>query len=256
MACKILVRGLTLFTLVMGCLLTAQRLPAQSQAGIRFTTIAPVGEYETLGIVQAVGNVSPAIMDPTKPFKEAFRSLTPELETQAKARAANMVVITNISLIPVGGGSLAMIVHGTAIRTGALGSQGAMTGNQPATQGEGVVPGATGAAAADASGSWYGELLEPGGKEPLKVTLNLAGAVAPGEVGGGYVLQKSGCEFSLKYEGKEGSLTFFKTANPSRLSCPLHVEVSIELLPNGLLEMKVYSSKRAAVKCQGQLSRG
>jgi len=86
--------------------------------GVKISTIVPSEQYDTLGVVTASQMVPAQVFFSSKdPFKEALSQLTPLLEAQAKARGANMVVVTSITT-HLGSDSMYLLVFGTAVRVG------------------------------------------------------------------------------------------------------------------------------------------
>ncbi|MBI4917291.1 MAG: hypothetical protein HY825_15745 [Acidobacteria bacterium] len=198
--------------MIAAAFLTSLAAARAASAEVTFTTVAPPGGFETAGIVSAVAHVPPAMIDPSKPFKEAMNRIYPDLTSQAQVRGADTVIITNIVILGVSDPYL--LVYGTAVRTKGVPRVAA------AAQGGASLPAAAPApdthTHADLSGTWTGKVLEEGETEPVDLTVNLMNGAALGEIIGGIILSDPGCEISINSTTSAGGVTTFKSDMSSK----------------------------------------
>jgi len=236
--------------LVAGCVSLCWGVTAAAQVieGVMFTTVAPTPPYQTVGIVSAISHVPPAILDPSKPFKEAIQRLYPDLARQAKTRGADLVVLTQV--VPILGRDDAwLLVFGTALRSTGESTPPSSTGG---TLGQ---PSAAVPAAKDLSGTWVGKVLETGEDTPVDLTLNLVAGASPDEYTGGYILADPACEVTVTSSGREGDVYIFKGERASKLRCALFASCSAQLTAEGTLDFKIYGASGKKVHMQGPLTR-
>ncbi len=219
---------------------------SQSSTDVVFTTVAPPPPYQTLGLVSAVSHMPPGVLDPSKPIKEAIRRLYPDLESQAKVRGANMVVLSQI--VPmISGNDGWMLAFGTALKVGGAGAieGGAAASNGASPQTEG----------GELSGTWVGEVAKPGKDSAVEVTLNLTPGAEPGEYIGGFILADPACEVSIKSTETQGGIHLFKGEHTNKLRCAFFTGFTVQLTDEGKMDFRMYGADRNKVHMQGLLSR-
>ena len=207
-----------------------------------FSTIPPTVSYETRGIVSAFERMPSAILDPSKPFKEALQRTYPQLSKQAQDRGANMVIIT--SMVPIFSRDEAwLLTFGTAIKT--LGQAAAMQDQKLEEIGQAQQPGgeAPSAVSQDIAGAWSGKLQEEGEKDTRDITVYITAGDMAGTYQGSFNMTPPGCEVTFEFSKIEGNVYYFKGKTSSKLKCAFMSTFSASMTPEGKLEWKALKGK-------------
>lgn len=238
---------------------TTQAQPAVN--GVRFSTIPPGYQYETLGVVTDIQHIPPAFMDITKPFKEVLQRLYPELARQAKVVGGDAVIITNFEFIPGGQGDHYLQVYGTAIRTrsGAGAPSQSPPPNGPATPqatppNTGSAGSTTSTQTSDLSGTWNGSVQKEGDNEPIEISVSLT-SEGQGRYSGGLQAPSRKCDMLLAYYDVDDGAVIFKSQKKKGMRCMMWSGQTAKLTPDGKLEWKVYTTKADKPTYSGVLSR-
>lgn len=207
---------------------------ARGASPIKVATFAPNGDYEVLGIVTASQEITPTLFGMGDPMKEAVNDLVVKLQIQALVRAANLVVLTQVTT-QARGESVYLTGFGTALRVKGLERAGAST-----------------EAGADRFlGTWAGEMVKEGEQKGHPVTLNLMQGEQPGEYLGGMILVTSGasllpdCEILFLKSGMENGILYLIGDSGGR-RCSSYVGHAVHSNPDGTLNVRVYSKAAKA----------